>query len=179
MSPLTRPCAPPGARPGVSRRRIAHVLHRLLDEELDLVLGIRGLQASAVGARELPLARAFGRHAERLDLILAAIVFQLRGSHGTPPAAVWSALVCDDLRFVVGAAPRSPLDEVTGPGLAGAHRGLGRRLTVLSAVFASANQPFLAGFFRTLRSEHWELEAETRRLAGPWQSENDDAELCS
>lgn len=156
MTPLSQGCAPLGAPSAVSRRRIAHVLHRLLDEELDLTLGLRGAR----------------RHATRLDLVLAAIVFQLRGSHGTPPA-VCSALACDDLRFVPGAMPPA-LAEDGGQWLVETHLHLSRRLTVLSAVFASANQHFLAGFFRTLRSEHRDLEAETRGLGGLWRSENDD-----
>jgi hypothetical protein len=145
----------------LSARRVAHVLRRLLDDELELYLATRSLEASAVGASALDDANAFARQAHRLDEALAVLVFELRRANAHPGPSVADALLVSDLMLVFGGDPAFLSEAGLEHDVAASHALLRRRLSSLAAVYAGAHQVRLSGVFRRLAASHGGLADET------------------
>ncbi|MCU0701080.1 MAG: hypothetical protein MUC96_31615 [Myxococcaceae bacterium] len=153
--PLDPDAPPPTSAPKApTRRRVAHLLHRLLDDELELYLATRSLEATALEALAFGEARSLGQQAWHLDQMLAALVFQLRRDELRPHRHVAEALLASDLALVFHGLPVLPADEGLSQAVRLRHTELRHRLLVLSAIFSGSRRLALANLFRRLALRH-------------------------
>lgn len=138
----------------VSRRRLTRVLHQLLDDEHDLYLATRNLEAAAVEGYATVEAQQLARQAWHLDQMMGALVSQLgRADLGRGPTLA-EALVVSDLSLVFGELPLLPVDDGLRRAVCHQHGRLRHRLSVFAAVFSGARRLRLAALFRRLAMHH-------------------------